>query len=112
MLVTKEAAVLNDIQNGTPGRSRSIGSAAWPSWIAISDDDAHQAESDDAGRVGPRALLGVGVHAAEAVDSTLDAQVSRAGVDPRHVVAERDVRRCQQGDEEGDRQQTAEGVGH
>ena len=35
MLVTNETAVLKDIQKGTPGRSRSIGSAAWPSWITI-----------------------------------------------------------------------------
>ncbi len=29
VLVTNETAVLKDIQNGTPGRSRPIGSAAW-----------------------------------------------------------------------------------
>ena len=112
MLVTKETAVLKDIQNGTPGRSRSIGSAAWPSWIPIRTTMLTTAEADDAGRVGPRALLGVGVDAAEAVDGALDAQVRGARVDPRHVVAEGDVDRRQQGEQEGDRQQTAEGVGH
>ena len=76
------------------------------------DHDAHEAEADDAGRVGPRALLRVGVDAAEAVDEALDAQVRGARVDPSHVVAVGDVHGSEERHQEGDREETAEGVRH
>ena len=70
----------------------------------VQEQCAGQRESENACGVAVPRLLGPGVDPTDAVDHTLDPQISRRRVNTRHVVAHRNVGDCQNDEDKSDLQ--------
>ena len=78
MLVTNEAAVLNESPSGTAGKPERGGQHRLDALKRVDEEHADRREnSEHAAEVGGPGLRGARVDADEAVDAALDREVSR-----------------------------------